>query len=298
MLSGATTANGRFLIRNRVSSLVFCYPTLVLNDAPGKLTPLAGRRPGYRGANARVPPDAGRRSGTSRRRYQRRRSTKTGHRRVDARRVSSSALALDRGYDLCALVRAPDARQTSLACSSLAIHTSSGQADCGRRRDAGPIRRRRKRRGTCPRARSARLRTGSSRPTGERGACPAWCDPTSKRGPVPTRGGTKTVAAGPGTPARRPQAGVHDIKRFTEPVALLSTRPSDLPLPRRAARLSFDLLALRARCEVQPMEHSSARQGPPPSNVALCRVLLGRASRPRRHSRPEERWPRSGRACC
>ena len=37
-------------------------------------------------------------------------------------------------------------------------------------------------------------------------------------------------------------------RKFTEPVALLSTRPSDRSLPRRALRQSFDLLALRARC--------------------------------------------------
>ena len=37
-------------------------------------------------------------------------------------------------------------------------------------------------------------------------------------------------------------------KKFTEPVALSSTRPTDRPLPRKALRLSFDLVALRARC--------------------------------------------------
>ena len=37
-------------------------------------------------------------------------------------------------------------------------------------------------------------------------------------------------------------------KKFTEPVALSSTQPADLPLPRRAFELSFDLVALRARC--------------------------------------------------
>ena len=41
-------------------------------------------------------------------------------------------------------------------------------------------------------------------------------------------------------------------KKFTEPVALSSTRPGDRPLPRRASRESFDLLALRARCERKP----------------------------------------------
>ena len=37
-------------------------------------------------------------------------------------------------------------------------------------------------------------------------------------------------------------------KEFTEPVALSSTQPADLPLPRRALRLSFGLVALRAPC--------------------------------------------------
>ena len=52
-----------------------------------------------------------------------------------------------------------------------------------------------------------------------------------------------------GGPDRRPPVGP---KKFTEPVALLSTRPDDLPLPRTASGLSFDLLALRARCVDEP----------------------------------------------
>jgi hypothetical protein len=43
------------------------------------------------------------------------------------------------------------------------------------------------------------------------------------------------------------------LKEFTEPVALSSTQPADLPLPRRAFRLSFGLVALRARCVEEPM---------------------------------------------
>jgi hypothetical protein len=39
-------------------------------------------------------------------------------------------------------------------------------------------------------------------------------------------------------------------KKFTEPVALLSTQPADLPLPRTALRRSFNLLTLRARCDM------------------------------------------------
>ena len=59
-------------------------------------------------------------------------------------------------------------------------------------------------------------------------------------------------------------------KKFTEPVALSSTRPSDLPLPRTAAGLSFDLLALRARCETQPMAPGRGRQG---ARIAKYRSL-------------------------
>src|SRR5262249_26705205 len=41
-------------------------------------------------------------------------------------------------------------------------------------------------------------------------------------------------------------------KKFTEPVALSSTQPADLPVARMALELSFDLLALRARCRGEP----------------------------------------------
>jgi hypothetical protein len=36
-------------------------------------------------------------------------------------------------------------------------------------------------------------------------------------------------------------------QKFAEPVALSSTQPADRPLPRRAFRLSLNLVALRAR---------------------------------------------------
>ena len=50
-----------------------------------------------------------------------------------------------------------------------------------------------------------------------------------------------------------PRRGAVVVKKeFTEPVALLSTQPADLPLPRTALGRSFDLLALRARCEREP----------------------------------------------
>src|SRR5688572_8092674 len=48
--------------------------------------------------------------------------------------------------------------------------------------------------------------------------------------------------------ARGGTMGSPTLKEFTEPVALSSTQPADRPLPRRAFELSFDLLALRARC--------------------------------------------------
>ena len=73
-------------------------------------------------------------------------------------------------------------------------------------------------------------------------------------------------------------------KEFTEPVALLSTRPVDLPLPRTASGLSFNLLALRARCvenlwsEADPVKPRVQRIG------AVC-VLFGFGVRP---ERPEE----------
>ena len=41
-------------------------------------------------------------------------------------------------------------------------------------------------------------------------------------------------------------------QKFAEPVALSSTQPADRPLPRRAFRLSLDLIALRARREEEP----------------------------------------------
>ena len=67
-------------------------------------------------------------------------------------------------------------------------------------------------------------------------------------------------------------------KEFTEPVALLSTRPGDRPLPRRASRESFDLLALRARCERQPTVAREARQDGSRSVFRILRRFsLGRA---------------------
>ncbi len=49
--------------------------------------------------------------------------------------------------------------------------------------------------------------------------------------------------------AARNSAGVMVQKKFTEPVALLSTSPMNLRLPPTALGSGFDLLALRARCK-------------------------------------------------
>jgi hypothetical protein len=53
-------------------------------------------------------------------------------------------------------------------------------------------------------------------------------------------------------------------QRFAEPVALSSTQPADCPLPRRALRLSLDLVALRARRTEEPKRLSCLGQ------VASC----------------------------
>jgi hypothetical protein len=64
-------------------------------------------------------------------------------------------------------------------------------------------------------------------------------------------------------------------KKFTEPVALSSTPPGDIPLPRTALRLSFDLVALRARCEGQPTAGRHDRQG---GRERVCRSLRSSSS--------------------
>ena len=55
----------------------------------------------------------------------------------------------------------------------------------------------------------------------------------------------------------------HPKRKFTEPVALLSTQPVDLPLPRTASGLSFNLLALRARCDQEPTGGDALGQARP-----------------------------------
>jgi hypothetical protein len=63
-------------------------------------------------------------------------------------------------------------------------------------------------------------------------------------------------------------------KEFTEPVALLSTQPADLPLPRMALRRSFNLLALRARCEQEPRHSRLKRQDSPAPDYRTLRRFL------------------------
>jgi hypothetical protein len=74
-------------------------------------------------------------------------------------------------------------------------------------------------------------------------------------------------------------SGACEVKRkFTEPVALLSTRPADLPLPRTAVRRSFNLLALRARCEQEPTHASLEGQDGPARDYRTLRRFSNRAS--------------------
>src|SRR5262245_33892971 len=65
-------------------------------------------------------------------------------------------------------------------------------------------------------------------------------------------------------------------KEFTEPVALSSTRPADRPLPRRACELSFDLLALRARCKREPRGHGPTGQAPCSPDCRNLRAISSR----------------------
>ena len=99
------------------------------------------------------------------------------------------------------------------------------------------------------------------------------------------------VVREPGLVAARaldiPSTARHTLwaRKFTEPVALSSTQPTDLPLPRRAFRLSFDLLALRARCEREPMGQCRRGQARRSSDCRTLRVSSdqseGRAGTPR-----------------
>jgi len=69
-------------------------------------------------------------------------------------------------------------------------------------------------------------------------------------------------------------------QRVHRPVALLSTQPADLPLPRTASGRSFYLLALRARCEQEPMARASRQSGTRVPHFATCLELTVWQARP------------------
>ena len=72
-------------------------------------------------------------------------------------------------------------------------------------------------------------------------------------------------AGEPTAPASREKRQVRPegltAKKFTEPVALSSTQPADLPVARTALELSFDLSARRARCKGEPTVPRGTGQG-------------------------------------
>jgi hypothetical protein len=61
-------------------------------------------------------------------------------------------------------------------------------------------------------------------------------------------------------------------KKFTEPVALLSTTPGNLRLPPTALRSRFDLLALRARCKSNLPREPTSRQDLPARKARILRT--------------------------
>src|SRR5262249_30203561 len=66
---------------------------------------------------------------------------------------------------------------------------------------------------------------------------------------------------------------LNGTKKFAEPVALSSTQPSDFGLPPTVLRFSFDLLALRARRNRQPIGVEGSRARPSAKkNFALCEL--------------------------
>ncbi len=73
----------------------------------------------------------------------------------------------------------------------------------------------------------------------------------------PRRSALSVLTRSPGS-LRLPRAG--SDQKFAEPVALSSTQPADRPLPRRALRLGFDLVALRARRKEEPKGSGKAGQ--------------------------------------
>jgi len=68
-------------------------------------------------------------------------------------------------------------------------------------------------------------------------------------------------------------------QEFAEPVALSSTQPTDVPLPRTAARLGLDLLALRARRKQHPTRSGLPLQGRQEGNLPQFASLFAAAGR-------------------
>src|ERR671937_1364807 len=81
------------------------------------------------------------------------------------------------------------------------------------------------------------------------------------------------------------------LKSFTEPGALSSTASADLPLPRRALRDRFDLLASRARCRRDPRGQYPEAQAGDDAVFAKCGQKLVRRSREPPEQHAEERVP-------
>ena len=75
-----------------------------------------------------------------------------------------------------------------------------------------------------------------------------------------------------GSPSLEPV--VPTQKKFTEPVALSSTQPVDFSLPRRAFELSFDLIALRARCRSESRAATTGSQVPVSRNLSQIAELV------------------------
>ncbi len=143
------------------------------------------------------------------------------------------------------------------------------------------------------RGRASRESAAPRRRTMARRTGPFACPLRVRRGDARTRTGTPSLRVS-SAPRSRDQAGVPE-KKFTEPVALSSTRPTDLPLPRRAFRLSFGLLALRARCKEEPRRWDAEGQarGLSDSRILQPSSLARPARRQERRQPGGQRLPSS-----
>ena len=112
---------------------------------------------------------------------------------------------------------------------------------------------------------ACRHRCRRPRPRGARGrsACPDRRGDRvrARRRQRAGRGAARRRVRGPrARPGRMAVSIVIGPKKFAEPVTLSSVEPTDLRLPPTAARLDFDLLALRARRKQQAIRSPSVRQ--------------------------------------